>query len=75
MTALLSAAAGGHVECVKLLIDDKCDINTTNPVGSFNILSNMQRVQKISTSVFFVTNLHGNFSIFAEGLLIINSSK
>jgi len=46
MTALLSAAAGGHVECVKLLIDDKCDINTTNPVGSFNILSNMQRVQK-----------------------------
>ena len=46
MTALLSAAAGGHVECVKLLIDDKCDINTTNPVGSFNILSNMLRVQK-----------------------------
>jgi len=37
MVALLSAAAGGHVECVKLLIGHKCDVNIANPVR--NVLS------------------------------------
>jgi len=41
MTALLSAAAGGHVECVRLLVDDKCDVNVASPVRTYYILSNI----------------------------------
>jgi len=32
MCPLLSAAAAGHVDCIKLLVGHKCDINATNPV-------------------------------------------
>jgi len=42
MSALLSAAVGGHVECVKLLVSHKCDVNIANPVCIMYVLSGIR---------------------------------
>ena len=37
-TAIIHAAIEGHVNCLKLLVDNGGDINTTNKVSDFFII-------------------------------------